>query len=167
MTDNTASILEFAHTLAQPAEASKMTSVQAPTVAELLGKELASALGSSPISTVVVWDQIESAVLGHVVARELDAELIYAFSVEGSLGLSAELRSDSRVALISYDWSELHGLSALASFVESKGATVLSVGSVISEPNLEIAAGIKTHALTGSQLEIPDSLKEQHVVDNG
>lgn len=165
MTDNTPRILEIARNVAQVERAHEIVSLQTPAVAEILGKELAKVIATDP-DTVIVWDQVESAVLGHVVARELGADLIYAFSVEGSLGLSRALAGASRAVVISYDWTELHGVDALIRFVQSQGAVVTGIGSVVAAPGSEARLGIATHALTGSALDAPDTPEEQHVIDN-
>lgn len=167
MTDNTPRILEIARTAAHVEQSHEITSLQTPAVAEILGKELATVITAANPDTVIVWDQVESAVLGHVVARELGADLGYAFSVEGSLGLSGHLAGGSRAVVVSYDWTELHGLDALVRFVQSQGAVVTGIGSVLAAPEPEARLGIATHTLTGSDPDKPDTLKEDHVIDNG
>ena len=165
MTDNTPRILDIARQAAAGKKAHEITSLQTPGVAEILGKEIAKVLAPTAPDTVLVWDQVESAVLGHVVARELDADLIYAFSVEGSLGHSGELTQGTRTVLVSYDWTELHGVDALVRFAQSQGADVAGIGSVVAAP-AAAGLGIPTHILTGDP-DKPETLKENHVIDNG
>jgi hypothetical protein len=167
MTDNTPRILEIARSVAHVEQSHEITSLQTPAVAEILGKQLAKVVTAANPDTVIVWDQVESAVLGHVVARELGADLIYAFSVEGSLGLSGHLTEGSRAVVISYDWTELHGLDAMVRFVQSQGAAVTGIGSVVAAPEPETRRGIATHALAGSDPDKPATSKEDHVIDNG
>lgn len=167
MTDNTPRILEIARSVAHVEQSHEITSLQTPAVAEILGKQLAKVVTAANPDTVIVWDQVESAVLGHVVARELGADLIYAFSVEGSLGLSGHLTEGSRAVVISYDWTELHGLNAMVRFVQSQGAAVTGIGSVVAAPEPETRRGIATHALAGSDPDKPATSKEDHVIDNG
>jgi hypothetical protein len=167
MSDNTARFLEIARRNASAQEALQSTSLQSPAVAEVLGRSLAASLSSAAPDTVVVWDQVESTVLGHVVARELQADLVYAFSVEGSLGISGAL-TGSRAVLVSYDWTELHGLDALVRFAQSQGTVVAGIGSVVAAPGPEAGLGIDTYTLAGSEPGGPESLKEQtHAHDNG
>lgn len=131
MSVGTAQIVEIARRFAQEEAARHLTSLQSPEVAEILGRRLAAAFNAGNVDSVVVWDQVESAVLGHVVARELHADLVYAYSVEGALGVSAALETGSRVVLVSYDWSEDPGVDALAAFVGSRGLEVAGIGSVV------------------------------------
>ncbi|MFJ4261999.1 hypothetical protein ACIPYU_06120 [Paenarthrobacter nicotinovorans] len=166
MTDNTPRILEIARQVATGTSSHEITSLQTPGVAEILGKELAKSLAPHNPDTVLVWDQVESAVLGHVVARELDADLIYAFSVEGSLGHSGELTEGARTVVVSYDWTELHGLEALVRFAQSQGASVTGIGSVVAPAAGAAQLDIPAHSLTGEP-DKPDTPKEDHVIDNG
>jgi adenine/guanine phosphoribosyltransferase-like PRPP-binding protein len=166
MTDNTPRILEIARQIAADVTSHEITSLQTPSVAEILGKGLAKTLASHNPDTVLVWDQVESAVLGHVVARELDADLIYAFSVEGSLGHSGELAHGTRTVVVSYDWTELHGLEALIRFAQSQGAAVTGIGSVVAPTADAARLDIPAHSLTGEP-DKPDTPKEDHVIDNG
>lgn len=89
MDDTTSHLLEIARQNASSEEATRITSLQSPTVAEVLGRSLASVLKGIAADVVIVWDQVETSVLGHVVSRELGSDLVYAYSVEGSLDLSA------------------------------------------------------------------------------
>ncbi len=165
MTDNTPRILDIARQASDGKKTHEITSLQTPGVAEVLGKELARVLAPSAPDTVLVWDQVESAVLGHVVARELGADLIYAFSVEGSLGHSGDLAQSTRTLLVSYDWTELHGVDALVRFAQSQGADVVGIGSVVATPATE-GLGIPTHTLTDDP-DRPETPEEDNVTDNG
>lgn len=167
MTDNTPRILELARRAAHNEQEHEITSLQTPAVAEILGKELANVMADSAPDTVLVWDQVESAVLGHVVARELGADLIYAFSIEGSLGLSGVLAAGTKAVVVSYDWTELHGLDALVRFAQTQGAVVAGIGSVVAAPEPEARLGIATRTLTGHDPDKPEISKEHHVIDNG
>jgi hypothetical protein len=167
MSDNTPRILDLARRAAGAENAQQITSLQTPAVAEVLGRELAQTMAAAESDTVIVWDQVESAVLGHVVARELDADLVYAFAVEGSLGLSGPLTTGSRAVVVSYDWTELHGLDGLVRFAQSQGAVVTGIGSVVPAPAPEARLGIETHTLTGGDPDKPETPKEHHAIDNG
>lgn len=147
MTDNSARLLELARQTASEQESRHIKSPQSPVVAEVLGRSLAAVLKAAEPETAVVWDQIENAVLGHVVARDLGIDLVYAFSVEGSLGFSSSLEKGSRVVVISHDWTELHGLEALVRFIQAQGAVVTGIGSVLGAPGPELGHGIDTYTL--------------------
>jgi hypothetical protein len=104
---------------------------------EAVGAELASRLAPSRPQAVVVWAGAATAVLGHVVARELAATLVYAFADEGILGMTSELENGSRVVVVGYDWTEYPGLRAMTALLESKAVHLVGVGSV-----LRIADGV-------------------------
>jgi hypothetical protein len=131
MTGNTKRFIDAARSRANEEERRQITSLQSPVVAEVLGRNLAAELHERRPGAIVVWDQVETAVLGHVVARELGANLVYAYSVGGALGISEGLVAGARVVLVSYDWSEDPGMSALTRFVESQGGTISGIGSVL------------------------------------
>lgn len=100
-------------------------------IPEALGAELASRLAPSQPEAVVVWAGAPTAVLGHVVARELAAKLAYAFADEGILGITSELETGSRVVVVGYDWTEYPGLGSMTAFLESKGLRLVGIGSVL------------------------------------
>ncbi|WP_395405777.1 hypothetical protein ACHMXB_22635 (plasmid) [Arthrobacter sp. UC242_113] len=148
MSDSTTRILDMARRRATARDAQRITSLQSPAVAEALGVAIAATLQNAAAEIVVVWDQIETGVLGHVVARELQTDLIYAYSVEGSLGFSAELFPGSRAVLVSYDWTESHGLDAIIRFTQSSGAAVTAISSVLETAEARMHPKITTHALS-------------------
>lgn len=161
MSSNTPRFLEIARNNATTDEALHITSLQSPGVAESLGRALAASLLRTAPDIIVVWDQVESAVLGHVVARELHADLVYGFSVEGSLGTSGILKSASRAVVVSYDWTEMHGLDALVRLTESRGPIVAGIGSVFAAPDTETHLAVKTYTLAGKAADAAGSTNEQ------
>ncbi len=109
-----------------------------PTVPESLGTLLATELSGFQPQTVVLWEDIATAVLGHVVARELGARVVYAFADEGALTLDGPMDLSEPVALIGYDWPTRPGLDPLVRLVQNAGAVVVAVGSVLAGQHQDV-----------------------------
>lgn len=107
-----------------------------PARTEQVGAALAAAVADLDIGTVVCWDTTEDAVLGHVAARELGAELCLAVEIEGIVSLLQPLSGDTRVALVSEEFKARTGLAGLAGVVRHSGGTVVAVGSVAAAPSV-------------------------------
>jgi len=118
-------------------------STQDPIVPETLGKHLAAEIRATDVEAIVVWDSLNDVVLGHVVARELDARLVTAFADEGILGFDPMTPDGLRVALLAYSWSTYPGLDALLNALEHSGATVTAVCALRTEdiPEVELPEG--------------------------
>ena len=128
MSDNDETIIELAGRLF--GDVLDPTTLEDPALVERLGSALAQALAAQEIDTVVVWSDSRTAVLGHVIARELGARLSYAYSDEGILSLSSEPGSASRIAVADYEWHPYPGLIPLVQMLSRYG-TVAAVASVL------------------------------------
>ncbi len=112
-------------------------SLHDPQRIEALGHGLANLIAARAErrpDAVVVWERPETAVLGHVVTRELGVPLTLAYADEGLLGITAAMGGTSAVAVVSYDWTEYPGLPALIEFLAQSGTAVVSVASVLEAP---------------------------------
>lgn len=105
--------------------------LHATVVPERLGSELANELRRFEPNVVVLWSDVETGLLGHVVARELHAAVIHGFADEGVLTLSTIVGSGEKVALVGYDWTGRPGLDALVQLVHTRGGEVVAIGSVL------------------------------------
>jgi len=124
-------VFEIARKLAEQSTWPADTTRESPALAEAVGQSLATALRPFTPDTVVLWNEPRTAVLGHVVARELGAEVIYAYSDEGILSLSATL--GRRIGLVDYEWDPYPGLVPLLRMVQAQ-STVVVVSSVLPLP---------------------------------
>lgn len=124
-------VFEIARELTQASAWAADTTRESPAVAEVVGQSLATALRPFAPDTVVLWSEPRTAVLGHIVARELGAKVIYAYSDEGILSLSAAL--GARIALVDYEWDPYPGLVPLLRMVQGR-STVVVVSSVLPLP---------------------------------
>ncbi|QAY58561.1 hypothetical protein ET475_00105 [Microbacterium protaetiae] len=102
-----------------------------PAVAEALGARLAQRLRDLSPTAVVVGDNPDDAVLGHVVARETGATLTLLELDEGLLTFYPRLREGDRVVLVGYDASRQVSAATAGSAIAAAGATVVGVGSVV------------------------------------
>lgn len=130
MTTDTPAVLSIASALAD----APFSSLQTPAVPEALGARLAAAFFPDAVDVVVVWDTVDAAVLGHVVARHLGADLVYAYAEEGILGLSPAPAAGARVVLIGYDWRQYPGIDPLVSLLTGSGYALVGFGSVLAPP---------------------------------
>lgn len=134
MVNHTAALLAAARRRAP--QGHRITSLQSPVTAETLGGALAADIASLGATLIVVWDHyVETPVLGHVIARELGAELVYAYAHQGSLGLSTEPVGHTVAVVVSYDWTEDPGLDALVTMLASRGIRVAGAASVLAPTN--------------------------------
>lgn len=104
-----------------------------PAVVESLGRALAAQLSEMSIDAVVLWCDPRAAVLGHVLARELGAEVIFAYSDLGILSLSATPGPGARAVLLDYVWEPDPGLVPLLTMVRHS-AEVAAIASVLPPP---------------------------------
>jgi hypothetical protein len=102
---------------------------ESPYVAEALGTALAERPSSHAVDTVVLWNDPYTTVLGHVLARELPADLIYANAEEGVLTLTAQPAQDSRVALLDYEWDAFPGLAPLLTMLRRSAPVIAIAGA--------------------------------------
>lgn len=111
---------------------SRAATLAHPPVPENLGIALAAQLRPYRPATIVLWTDVATAVLGHVVARELEATVVYADLDEGRLTLATRLLPGERVALVGYDWPPRPGLDPLVRLVRNHDAEVVAAASVLS-----------------------------------
>jgi len=126
-------VIELARQLSTQATVPATITRASPSLVELLGTSLAAILLPFTPDTVVLWSDPLTTVLGHVTARELKANMIYAYSDEGILSLSSPPTARSRIALVDYNWEPYPGLVPLLRMLQSQ-STVVAVSSVLSLP---------------------------------
>ena len=93
---------------------------------------------------VVCWDTAEDAVLGHVLARELQVQLWVATEIAGILSLDGDLPQGARVVIASSRPTKPVDVTGLAGLVAHAGGRL--VGFVGGE------------ALTEARAELPDDV---------
>lgn len=99
-----------------------------PAGAEKLGAALAGRLAPLQPDLLLVWQDVEDAVLGFIVARELGVPMIRAYDAEGIVACSGEVPSRARVVAVTDAVRDSNVLLALRSLVERSDGTLLGVG---------------------------------------
>ncbi|MGW6659692.1 hypothetical protein [Rhodococcus sp. NPDC055024] len=109
---------------------------EGPAAVEALGRALARELRSYRVDAVVLWSDPSTAVLAHVVAREVGADVVYAYSDKGILSLSRPVANGARAVLVDYEWLFQPGLLPLLTMLR-RTATVTAVLSV-ADPEVPV-----------------------------
>ncbi|MQA02478.1 MAG: hypothetical protein GEV07_07065 [Streptosporangiales bacterium] len=107
-----------------------------PARTERVGAVLAAAMAELDVTVVVCWDTSEDTVLGHVVARELGAELVLAEEIEGIVSLLQPLPADARVALVAEEFRAHTGLAGLSGVVKHAAGELVAVAAGRGTPEL-------------------------------
>lgn len=128
--------------LASPAAAASLRGLGSPAVAEILGSRIADELRALDVGTVVTLNSLESVVLAHVVARELDVDVASVDADMGVLQWGDALPPASRVALVDVRWVDYPGLEPLVRMVGNAGGTVVGVASVFPAPSIDLPSGV-------------------------
>lgn len=107
-----------------------------PPGAEELASELARRLGDAGPTAVVIWEDPEDVVLGHVVARELGLTVVRAFDADGLVGQRGALPEASRVALVVDAVRDPRIVLAVSQLVERAGGRLVATGVLVETPEL-------------------------------
>ena len=76
------------------------------------------------------WSSADTAVLAHVVARELGAELLPVAEDQGRILVSRPIGATARVAVIDIDWTDNLGLAPLTRALGGP-TVVVAAGSIL------------------------------------
>lgn len=121
-------------------------SVDLPVVAETLGHALAARLRPLALTGIAYWSEPGTAVLAHVVARELDAALVPVVADEGRIYIGELARAGARLAVVDEDWSHHPGIAVLVRALSSHGAEVPAVATALA-PSASPDLGATVHVL--------------------
>ena len=99
---------------------------------------------------MVVWEDVEDVVLGHVVARRLGVPVLRTFNADGLVGHSGPLPSGVRAILVADSLRDPLAPRAVRALLERSSGTLLGVAilvdSGVSEgPLLASLASLKNH----------------------
>jgi hypothetical protein len=102
-----------------------------PDLVEQVGRRVAEVVSSAGIDVVATWDDIEDAVLGHVVSRELGARNLIVYAPqEGVVEFDAPLGAGQRVLLLSVGFDRTNSVRAPVALIRSRGAELLRIVSL-------------------------------------
>lgn len=107
-----------------------------PPGAEELASALARRLAGPRPTAIVVWEDPEDVVLGHVVARELGLSVVRAFDADGLVGQRGVLPEAARVALVSDAVRDPRVVLAVSQLVERAGGRLVATGVLVETPEL-------------------------------
>ncbi|MDY3128197.1 MAG: hypothetical protein SOW59_08780 [Corynebacterium sp.] len=111
---------------------------EAPVVVNTLQKALLQRLDGVDFDSVVVWNDVDSALLGFTIANETNSQFVIAHSDEGRLSLNMPLSHDARVLLLDTAWDVHPGLSSLLTMI-GDDATIVAVAAVTKTAALDAA----------------------------
>ncbi|GAA3570879.1 hypothetical protein [Streptomyces osmaniensis] len=130
---------------------------------ERVGRALADQLRQHEPTVIAFWSTSDEAVLGHVVARELGADLVRVNEAEGVVSFSRSIPSGARVVLLATAWTKPSRLEALVSMSRAAAAEPAAVASVLGSPRHSVdevpnvsllpQAAVDDKRATGSQGE--------------
>ena len=98
-----------------------------PRSVEAAGQRVAEVLSDRSVTTILVGEDVRDLLLGHVVARELDARLVYAFDDSGLVSASGVIERDARVAFIGTAIAATPPVRTVIALLERTGAELRAV----------------------------------------
>lgn len=110
---------------------SKYNGLLDPAGAEALAGELARRVAERGATLVVIWEDVEDIVLGHVVARELGVPVLRAFNADGLVGHVGPLPGGARGILVTDSPRDPLASRALRALLERAGGTLLGVAALV------------------------------------
>jgi hypothetical protein len=110
-----------------------------PAGAEQLGRLIAEQARPLQPSVVLIWEDPEDIVLGHIVARELGVRAVRAWNADGLVGQSSPLHASDRALLVLDAVRDPRAVRAVQAVVDRDGGTlvgtaVLKSTDALSDP---------------------------------
>lgn len=107
-----------------------------PAGAEELARELAEQVRPLAPSAIVVWEDPEDVVLGHVVGRELGLPVVRAYDADGLVGHSAGLPATPRIALVADAIRDPRVVMAARAMADRAGGQLIATAVLVATPEL-------------------------------
>lgn len=126
----------------QKASAAERSAV--PAAVEIVGSALAEQLKAKDATAVVVRDDIDDAVLAHVVGRELGVDIIRVYEEEGLLTLAPEPAPGTRAVLLANHWDAPARLQALRLLLAHHQTSLVAVAALVSSDALAALSDVDT-----------------------
>jgi adenine/guanine phosphoribosyltransferase-like PRPP-binding protein len=115
----------------------KYNALADPAGAEDLARRLAEQARNLNPTVVVVWEDPEDIVLGHVVARELGVRAVRAWNADGLVGQSSPLHAGDRALLVLDAVRDPRAVRAVQAVVDRDGGTL--VGTAVLQSTEALA----------------------------
>lgn len=110
-----------------------------PHGAEELGKAIAARVKALAPAAIVIWEDPEDVLLGHVVGRELSLPVVRAYDADGLVGHSAGLPAGARVVLVADAVRDGRVVRAAQAMAEQQGGALAGTAVLIETPRLREA----------------------------
>jgi len=110
---------------------SKYNGLLDPRGAEMLASALASKLAGSEATLVVVWEDVEDVVLGHVVGRDLNLPVLRTFNADGLVGHAGPLPQGAKAILVTDTVRSPLAPRAVQALLERSGGSLLGVAALV------------------------------------
>jgi adenine/guanine phosphoribosyltransferase-like PRPP-binding protein len=108
-----------------------------PAGAEDLARALADRLRSLDVTAIVVWEDPEDVVLGHVIGRELGLPVVRAYDADGLIGHSSGMPEHPRVALVTDAVRDQRVVLAARALAERDGGRLVATAVLVTTAELE------------------------------
>lgn len=108
--------------------------------AEELGRELASRIRPLAPTAIVIWEDPEDVVLGHIAGRELDLPVVRAFDADGLVGHSAGLQGAPGMVLVTDAVRDGRVVRAAQALAEQQGGALIGTAVLIETAALREAS---------------------------
>ena len=138
------------------ARAPKYSGLADPYGAEELGKELANRIRGLEPGAIVIWEEPEDVVLGHVVGRELGLPVVRAFDADGLVGHSAGLPDGPRVVLVTDAVRDGRVVRAAQALAAQQGGALVGTAVLIQTAELQ-----ETGATAGSVVALVEAAEPE------
>ncbi len=116
-----------------------------PVGAEVLGSELATLLGDLQASVVIVWENVEDVVLGHIIGRQLGVPVIRTYDEEGLAVSAVPIPAGSQGILVSDALRDGQVIKATDALLRRAGGRLVSVAVLVSaDDERDFAVPIKS-----------------------
>lgn len=119
-----------------------------PRGAEALAEALTDRLSESGATLIVVWEDVEDAVLGYAVGRRLGVPVLRTFNADGLVGQSGPLARGARGLLVTDCLRGPLAPRAVRALLESNGSSLLGVAALVD-------AGLSDGPLLASLTALP------------
>jgi hypothetical protein len=116
--------------------APKYSGLADPDGAEELGGMLADRIRELAPAAVLIWEDPEDVVLGHVVGRELGLPVVRAFDADGLVGHSAGLPDAPRVVLVADAVRDASVVRAAQGLAAQQGGALIGTAVLIDTAEL-------------------------------
>lgn len=120
--------------------ATKYNGLADPAGAEELAVQLAELARDLAPTAILVWEDAEDVLLGHVVGRELSLPVVRAYDAEGLVAHTAGMPAGPRTVLVADAIREGTSVRAARALTEQRGGTFAGTVVIVETPELRAAA---------------------------